>query len=108
MARAVKSAAKLAAAAVACFGASMLAMYADSWWIPNPAATDLAALIFIPWALTFLWSLLALANLGACAWATARAALSRPVPDYQRIAVLEADIFGSARAAGTPAAGDDT
>jgi hypothetical protein len=90
----VKSAARLSAIALACFGASLLAMYADSWWIPNPAATDVAALIFIPWGLTFIWSLLALANLAACTWATMKGALSRPVPDYQRIAAMEADIYG--------------
>ena len=92
MARAVKSAARLAAIALACFGASMLVMYADSWWIPNPAATDVAALIFIPWGLTLIWSLLSLVNLAACACATVKAARNHPVPDYQRIAELEADL----------------
>ena len=74
------------------FGLSMLAMYADSWWVPNPAATDLAALIFIPWGLTLIWSLLSLVNLAACACATVKAARNHPVPDYQRIAELEADL----------------
>ena len=90
----MKPTARLATAALACFGLSMLAMYADSWWIPNPAATDVAALIFIPWGLTFIWSLLSLVNLAACACATVKAALRRPAPDYQRIAELEAGIFG--------------
>lgn len=90
----MKSAARLAAVAVACFGLSMLAMYADTWWVPNPVATDLAAFIFIPWGLTFLWSLLAFANLAACTYATVKASISHPAPDYRRIAELEAVVFG--------------
>ena len=85
---------KLAGAALTCFGLSVFAMCADGWWVPNPAATDLAAFVFIPLALTFLWSLLAGANLAAGACAAVKAARSRPVPDYRRIAELEAGIFG--------------
>lgn len=62
------------------FGLSLSVMYADSWLVRNPAATDLAALIFIPLALTFLWSLLALANLAACACATVVKLLARTEP----------------------------
>jgi hypothetical protein len=70
-------------ASLACFGVSLLAMCADSWWVRNPAATDVAAVIFVPLALSFLWSLLELANLGACVYAAVKTARSRHrVPDY--------------------------
>jgi hypothetical protein len=88
----VKLAARQAGVALAGLGASVLAMCADSWWVGNPAGTDVAAVIFIPLALSFLWSLATLANFAACAYAAARAALRRPVPDHGRIAELEAGI----------------